>query len=189
MRWRDLRTFNIALTMRRKMLVLSAILLVSLAVGFITGVSRLGPVNLSPRALRIAERWTDRIGTLSDLAEEVADRTVPTLNISSTLPGEGANIGLDKAVRTAIREQIKDALRERHVKWSLSKPRELQNMQFTVVCSTTLPIFVRVRYNANGYQVFEREWVLKLWIQLEVDADRGNVRNWSIDRRSSLTTP
>ncbi len=180
------RSQTIRITMRRKILIYGLALSLVGVVGLTAGISRLGQTNLSSRAIDTARMWTTRTTGFSELAKQISENIVWVLDVSQEVPKECQHMSMEATIQDEIRNQVRNFLQERRVKWFYSNPTPIRNTEYKLRCSTTIPINIQIQYFHDGPKTFEREWSLLLDIELLIDADRKEVIKWKIASDTKL---
>lgn len=174
--------------MRTKLAISSILVLILLASALYSGISRLGPSDLSGRALKTAQPWVSRIPALSDRTEEIATSVVMGLDLSQYLTPQEEEIGSVKtAIQQTIINQVKAAGQDRRLTWEFDEPVAMEQPTYEVGCSTTLPMQIQIQYVLDGSQrVFGASGRLDIQIILLVDADQKKVISWRVGQETSI---
>jgi hypothetical protein len=183
------RPSRFRLSMRAKMMICGIALVGFIIVACVSGMSRLGCADLSPRALKAARQWTSRLkglsqqGTVGEIAEEVVSK----LDFSPYLSPQEEEINFGGYVGQEVYDKIRYGVMEGRISWAYPDASALRGVVYRVKCLATLPITVFLQHVHNGVEkTFDRTWMLQIDLDLEIDADQKRVLAWTVGPETFL---
>jgi hypothetical protein len=176
------------MSMRSRLVITGILLFILIGFALVSGGFRLGPSNLSPRALKTASNWVSKLHTLSDRSEELASSIVKRLDFSKYLTPEEREMGsVHTAIQQSVQNQITGACQQRGLVWEFDDPIAMNATTYQLISRTSMPTIIRVEYVLDRAQkTVEASGDISISIIFIIDADQKKIISWQISQDTTI---